>query len=101
MLDYVAAYPKYGITYCARDMVLCGNSDATYINKTKYHSYAGAYIFLLEYNSVPQLNGPVLTVDQIIKNFISSAAEAELAGLFITDKSMSLMQQNIIEMGWP
>ena len=82
-------------------MVLCGNSDATYINKTKYHSYAGAYIFLLEYNSVPKLNGPVLTVDQIIKNFISSAAKAELAGLFITDKSMSPMRKTLIKMRWP
>ena len=35
---------------------------------------------------VPAHNGPFLTITQIIKNFMSSAAEAELAGLFAITK---------------
>ena len=101
IIDYVATYPNNGITYRASNTVLCGNSDAAYINDTKARSRAGAYIFLLEYDVVPQLNGPVLTVAQIINFFMSSAAEAELAGLFITAKSMAPMRETIIEMGWP
>ena len=101
MIDYVATYPNDGITHRARDMVLCGHSDTAYLNNTKAHSLTGAYIFLSEDDAVPRINGPVLTISQIIKFVTSSAAEAELAGLFITAKSMAPMRQNLIEMGWP
>ena len=72
-------------------MVLCGHSDATYLNETKNRSRAGACIFLPEDDAVPRLKGPVLTVTQIIKFVMFSAAEAELTGLFITAKSMAPM----------
>ena len=49
----------------------------------------------------PTYNGPVLTVAQIIKNVMSSAAEAELAGLFICAKAMVPLRQSLTEMGWP
>ena len=46
------------------DMVLCGHSDAAYLNATRARSHA--CIFLLEDKAVPRLNGSVLTVAQII-----------------------------------
>ena len=49
----------------------------------------------------PTYNGPVLTVAQIIKNVMSSAAEAELAGLLICAKAMVPLRQSLTEMGWP
>ena len=101
ILDYVATYVNNDIAYRASDMVLCGNSDAVYLNKTKSRSRAVAYIFLSEDDAVLRLNGPVLTVTQIIKFVMSSAAEAEIADLFITAKLMAPMQQTIIKMGWP
>ena len=101
MLDYVATYPNDSITYRARYMVLCGNSNATYINETKDCSRAGAYIFLSEDNTVPRLKSPFLTVAQIIRFVMSSTTEAELAGFFITASLMAPMQQTLIEMGWP
>ena len=82
-------------------MVLCEHSDAAYINETKSRSHAGAYIFLSEDDAVTRLNGPFLTATQIIKFVMSSAAEAELAGLLITAKSMAPMRQTLIKMGWP
>ena len=91
VLNYVATYPKNGINYCASDMVLCGNSDAAYINNTKSRIRAGAYILLLEDDAVLQINGPVLTVAQIIKFFMSLDAEAGLAGLLITSKWIAPM----------
>ena len=50
---------------------------------------------------VPGKNGPVLTIAQIIKFVMSSAAKAELAGLFICTKAMVPMCQSLIKMGWP
>ena len=82
-------------------MALCGHSDTAHLEKTSVRSRAGAYIFLLEDDAVPRLNGPVLTVAQIIKFVMSLAAEAELAGLFITAKLMAPMRQTLIKMRWP
>ena len=83
LLDYVATYPSDGISYRSSGMVLSAHSDAAYLNVTKAHSRAGSYIMLSENVPAPTYNGPVLTVAQIIKNVMSSASKAELAGLFI------------------
>jgi len=101
LLDYVATYPNDGITYRASDMILTAHSDAAYLNESKARSRAGAYIFLSEDEPVPKLNGPILTIAQIIKAVMASAAEAELAACFITAKEMVPMRQTLIEMGWP
>ena len=50
---------------------------------------------------VPNINGSILTITQIIKFVMSSAAEAELAGLFICAKAMVPLHHSLIEMGWP
>ena len=56
---------------------------------------------LSENNPVPSINGPVLTIAQIIKNVMSSTAEAELSGLFICAKDMIHLRNTLLEMGWP
>ena len=101
LLDYLATYPHDGITYRASDMILAGHADAAYLNVSKARSRAGAYIMLSEDVPVPAHNGPVLTIAQIIKNVMSSAAEAELAGLFTIAKEMIPLRQALTEMGWP
>ena len=50
---------------------------------------------------MPSFNIPVLTIAQIIKNVMSSASEAELAGLYVCDKEMVPLRQAPIEMGCP
>jgi hypothetical protein len=54
-----------------------------------------------ENNPIPSHNGPILTIAQIIKFITSSAAESELATLFISAKEMVPLRQSLIEMGWP
>jgi hypothetical protein len=88
LLDFVATYPNDGITYRASDMILAGHSDAAYLNVPRSRSRAGAYIFLSEDDPIPRLNGPVHSLAKIIKFVMSSAAEAELAALFLTAKDM-------------
>ena len=62
-------------------MILAANADAEFINKSKSCSRAGAHIFLSGNDPKPELNGPMLTIAQIIKSVMASAAEAEMAAL--------------------
>ena len=82
-------------------MILSAHSDAAYLNARKSCSRAGARIMCSENDPVPSHNGPVLTIAQIIKFVTSSAAESELAALFICAKEMIPLRQSLIEMGWP
>ena len=86
ILDYCATYPDDGILYRASGMVLSGHSNAGFNNETKARSRSGAHIFLSEYESIPCWNGPVLTIAQIMRYVVSSAAEAEMTDLFLTTK---------------
>ena len=49
---------------------------------------------------MPQWNGSVLTLAQIIKFFMSSASEAELGPIFIIAQEMVAMRNTIEEMKW-
>ena len=60
-------------------MILSAHSNATYLNFRCARSRAGSRIILSKNTPVPSLKGPVLTIAQIIKNVMSSAAEAELS----------------------
>ena len=77
-------------------MILYAHSDAAYLNVPQACSRAGTLIMLSENTHVPSLNGPVLTIDQITKNVMSSAAEAELSGLFICAKAMIPLRNTLI-----
>ena len=101
ILDYVATYSSDGITFRASNIVLSAHSNAAYLNISKYISRLGAHIMLSEDIPIPSYNGPVITSAQIIKCLISSAAEAEFAGLYIYAKEMVPLRQALIEMGWP
>eukprot|EP00804_Cyclotella_cryptica_P009972 CCRYP_015404-RA/>CCRYP_015404-RA protein AED:0.29 eAED:0.29 QI:0/0/0/1/1/1/2/0/498 len=100
LLDYCTTYPNDGITYRSSDMILSAHSYAAYLNASKSRSRTGAYIMCSENDLVPSHNGPVLTIAQIIKFVTSSAAESELAALFICTKEMVPLHQSLIEMGW-
>ena len=100
ILDHVATYPNNGINYLASDMILAAHSDAGFNNESKARSRAGSQIFLSEIDPKPEWNGAILTIAQIIKFVMSSAAEAELGALYITAKEMVPIRQTLIEMGW-
>ena len=100
LLDYVATYPSDGITYRASNMVLAAHSDASFLSEPKSRSRAGAHIFLSEDDPSPRLNGPVLTISQVIKYVMASAAEAELAAIYHTAREMVPLRNALDEMGW-
>ena len=82
-------------------MVLSAHSNAAYLNVNKARSRASAHIMLSKDVPVHIYNGPVVTIAQIIKCVMSSAAEYELVGLYICAKEMVPLRQSLIEMGWP
>ena len=100
ILDYCATYLTDGILYRSSDMVPCAHSDAEFHNKSKGCSRAGAHIFLSEKDAMPQWNGSVLTLAEIIKFVISSASEAELGAMFITAQEIVVMRQTLQEIKW-
>ena len=44
LMDYLATYPNYVISYISSNMVLSTHSDASYPNKFRAHSRAGSHI---------------------------------------------------------
>ena len=56
--------------------------------------------FFPENEPEPKWNGPVLTVAQIIKFIMSSAAEAEMGALYVTAKELVPIRLTLTEMGW-
>ena len=79
-------------------MQLAAHSDAGYLNEPNARSRASAHIYLSEDVPIPTFNGSVLTIAQIIKFVMSSAAEAELASLFLTARKCVALRQTLIEM---
>ena len=100
-LDYAASQEEAIITYNASDMVLSVHSDASYLSERNAHSRAGGHHYLSNDEPTPPNNGAVLNLSQIIKNVMSSAAEAELGALFINAKTAVPTQQTLIKMGHP
>ncbi len=82
-------------------MVLTDHYNAGYQSSSQAQSQADALIMLSEDNSIPCHNGPVLTVENIINFFISSATKAKLTTILITSKEMVPLQQTLIKMVWP
>ena len=101
LLDYVASQEDAILTYRASDMVLAAHSDAGYLNESNARSRAGGHIFLSSDSQYPANNGAILNVAQIIKNVMSSAAEAELAALYIIAKECVYIRLILEEMGHP
>jgi hypothetical protein len=99
LLDYVATHPNDGITYRASSMVLAAHSYANFLTEPGSRSWARANIFLTKDDPIPRMNGPILTISQIIKFTMASATKAELSALYITAREMIPLRNALQEMG--
>jgi hypothetical protein len=90
LLNYATTHPDAIITYQASNMVLAGHSNASYLVETNARSRAGWHFFMSNNEANPSNNGVILTILQIIKDFMSSAAEAEIGALYINCKEAIL-----------
>ena len=99
LLDYVATHPDAIITYKKSDMVVAVHSDASYSSEAGARSRAGGHFFMSSDVDDPPDNGAILNTSNIIKSVMSSAAEAELAGLYINASQAVAIRQLLHEMG--
>ncbi|KAL7551824.1 hypothetical protein ACHAWF_015016 [Thalassiosira exigua] len=98
-LDYAASQEEAVLTYHASDMVLAAHSDASYLSERKSRSRAGGHFYCSNDEEFPPNNGAVLTVAQIIKAVMSSAAEAEVGALYINAREAIPARHALEKMG--
>ena len=82
-------------------MVLWIHSDASYLSKPKAKSRYGGHHFLGSDQPTTDINGPILALAKILRSIMSSAAEAELAGVFYNAKAATPTRITLVEMGHP
>ena len=111
LLNYCATHPNAVIRYKKSDMILHVESDASYLSESKARSRVAGYYYLsnnttnntafddTDYVAMP--NGPVHVLCQIMKEVVSSAAEAEVAGLFHNARDACPMRIALEELGHP
>ncbi len=99
LLDYLATQEDAVLSYHTSDMVLAVHSKASYLSKPKARSRAGGHFFLSNDTTIPPNNGAVLNIAHIIKNVMSSATEAELAGLYIMAREAVYIRIILEELG--
>ena len=99
-LDYCYDNPDAVKLYFASDMILYIDSDAAYLVEPRAKCRACGF-FYLENKDGKLINGSILILVKIIKFVMASAAEAEIAALFMNAKLVVPIQQALIEMGHP
>ena len=99
-LNYAASNPDAEIIFRASDMLYKIDSDAAYLVCPKARSRAGGYHYLGSADG-NLFNGPIHVLAKIIKNVMSSAAEAEVAGLFMNAQHAVPLRLTLEDMGHP
>ena len=100
-LDYAASHPDTILTYSASDMKLSVHSDASYLTEPKARSRSGGHFYMTTNEDNLPNNGAVLTVAQIIKNVMTSAADAEIGALYINTWHDIPTRNTLQDMGHP
>jgi hypothetical protein len=100
-LNYCATHPDAELIYRASDMILMNNSDAAYLVAPAAKRHAGGHTYLGNRPNNPKqiINGAIYALAKVIKNVMSSAAEAKVARLFMNAKELLPMQTTLNELG--
>jgi hypothetical protein len=109
-LNYAATHPDAIVRYKASGMVLHVESDASYLSETKARSCVAGYHYLSDAPldatkppapdaNPPPLNGAINVPCKILCEVLSSAAEAELGGLFHNGKDAVPERITLQELG--
>ena len=95
----MATHPDAILTHSKSSMVINVHSNASYLCEPKAKSRAGGHFFLSNNDDDPANNGAVLNIAQIIKNVMSSAAEAKIGALFLNSRQAIPARSTLIKMG--
>ena len=101
-LNYCATHPDAEVLYRASDMILHNHSDAAYLVATGARSRAAGYTYFGNNKNNKQIiNGPISIIAKIIKGVMSSAAEAEIAALYMNAREILPLRVTCEELGHP
>ena len=91
------------LRYRASDMILKVHSDSSYLNEANARSCGGGHSYLGDKadNKPERPNGALLNTSKIMRNVMSSAAEAECGSLFNNTKDAVPLRITLHEMGHP
>ena len=104
LMDYLATYPNAKLRFYAGTMNLQVESDAAYLVLPNAQSRVAGH-FYLEASAKPHKayasnnNAPILTECYTLRNVVSSAAEAECAGIFHNCVVATGIRNTLNEMG--
>ena len=103
LLDYCHTHPDATLRYRASNMILKIHSDASYLSEAKARSRAGGHFYLGDQpsNQPERGNGAILNKSKIMRNVMSSAAEAECGAVFENTTDAVPLQTTLEEMGHP
>jgi hypothetical protein len=102
LLDYCSTHLESTIRYFSSDMQLKIHSDASYLSEPKAKSRIGRYFYLgnkSDSHMKHLSNGPLLFHTTVLKNVVSSVAEAEFGALFVNAKEGTVTRTTLSEMG--
>jgi hypothetical protein len=99
LLDYVATHPDATVRFNKSDMILHIHSDASYLSEAEARSRAGGIFFLGPDTAHPPINGAIHVHSSIMRNVVSSAAEAEVGALFHNAQDACKLRHTLDELG--
>jgi hypothetical protein len=87
----------------ASDMILHIHSDASYLSENEAKSRAGGFFYMgnANKNDKKLTNGAMLIVSKVLKQVMSSAAEAKIGAVFINAKEGAVLRTTLEELGHP
>ena len=99
LIDYAATYPDAIITYRASNTFVNLHSDESYLSESRSRRRAGGHFFMTDESENMPNNGDIMTISQIFKAVMSSAAEAELCALYVNCREAIPSRIFLEEMG--
>jgi hypothetical protein len=109
LLNYAACNPDATLRYHASDMILYVESDASYLSESKARSRVAGFHYLSDKRdnlqdpnaTPPPFNGAISIPCKVLKAVLASAAETELAGLFVNGQEAVPERITLEELGHP
>ena len=102
LLQYAETHQNAAVTFHRSDMILKIHSDASYLSEYGARSRVGGFFFLGNNNvSDNDRNGPIAIECSVLRNIVSSAAEAELGAIFTNTTRACGLRTALEEMGYP
>ena len=100
-MDYLHTHPDAVLLFKASDMILYVDSDAAYLVKPNAKSRMAGFYYLSTHpeklnGKPPPLNGAIHIVCKTIPHVMASAAESEMAGLFMNAQEIIPIQHALI-----